>query len=144
MEILEEAREACLVLRNAGFMLICVTNQPDIARGRAATANVAELNDYVQRELHLDSIRVCTHDDADNCACRKPKPGLLIGAAGEFGIDLRSSFMIGDRWRDIAAGEAAGCRTVFIDRGYSERQPERSDFTTGSVAAAARWIVQQS
>ena len=142
LEILDEARVACRMLRETGFMLICVTNQPDIARGTAANSDVSAFNELVRRELELDDIRVCPHDDADNCRCRKPKPGLLTDAAADFGIELRSSYMIGDRWRDVAAGTSAGCRSIFIDRGYTEMRPDNPDYTTGSVADGALWILR--
>jgi D-glycero-D-manno-heptose 1,7-bisphosphate phosphatase len=92
--------------------------------------------------LPIDDFLVCWHDDGDACACRKPKPGLLLEAAGRYGIDLGRSFLIGDRWRDIDAGAAAGCRTVLIDRKYGERQPEHApDFRTDSLEAAVAWIL---
>jgi D-glycero-D-manno-heptose 1,7-bisphosphate phosphatase len=141
LEILDEAREGCALLREAGFALICVTNQPDIARGAADSRAVDQINARLAAELRLDQVRVCPHDDRDNCGCRKPKPGLILDAAAELGIDLDRSFLVGDRWRDIDAGRAAGCITVFIDRGYRERQPADSDFVARSTLEASRWIV---
>jgi D-glycero-D-manno-heptose 1,7-bisphosphate phosphatase len=89
----------------------------------------------------VDDIRVCYHIDADGCACRKPKPGMLLGAANALGIDLADSFMVGDRWRDVEAGRAAGCRTVFIDYGYAEKQPDNPDFTVSSLFEAVPLIL---
>jgi D-glycero-D-manno-heptose 1,7-bisphosphate phosphatase len=142
-EILDEARLACRFLKNAGFYLVCVTNQPDVARGLTSAAEVARLNELLLSALPLDGLRICMHDDTDGCNCRKPKPGLLQAAALDANIDLANSFMVGDRWRDIEAGRAAGCRTVFVDYNYTERRPDRPDFTTDSVANAARWIILQ-
>lgn len=133
--------EACARLKRAGLLLVMVTNQPDIARGTATIAEVNEINRVIQNRLDLDDIRVCPHDDADDCDCRKPKPGLILAAARDLGIDLQSSFMVGDRWRDVAAGHAAGCRTVFIDHGYVERRPEGPDLVTNSLAAATPDII---
>ena len=141
LEIMEEARLSCALLRDAGFKLICVTNQPDISRGTADRSEVDRINARVMSELGLDQVRVCPHDDVDNCACRKPKPGLILDAASQFGLDLANSFLVGDRWRDIDAGKAAGCFTVFVDRGYRERQPTNSDFVARSTLEASRWIV---
>jgi D-glycero-D-manno-heptose 1,7-bisphosphate phosphatase len=141
LHILDEARLGCALLREAGFKLVCITNQPDIARGSTDQAAVDQINAKVASELALDQVRVCPHDDADDCACRKPRPGLILDAAAELGIDLTRSFMIGDRWRDIDAGRAAGCATVFIDRGYRERPPAESDFVARSTLEASRWIV---
>ena len=135
MTLLPGAEDACARLRAAGFLLIVVTNQPDIARGAAKRGEVDEINAALQTRLALDEVCVCPHDDADGCACRKPKPGLLLAAARRWNIDLTRSFMVGDRWRDIEAGQAAGCRTAFLDYGYAERRPERPDFCARSLAA---------
>ncbi|MBC7809612.1 MAG: HAD family hydrolase, partial [Burkholderiales bacterium] len=106
--------EACSSLRKAGFMLIVVTNQPDVARGTQTRAEVEAINQRVTDALPIQAVMTCYHDSADNCDCRKPKPGLILQAAQQWNIDLAASFIVGDRWSDIAAGQAAGCRTVFI------------------------------
>jgi D-glycero-D-manno-heptose 1,7-bisphosphate phosphatase len=123
-EILPGVPEALARLRAAGFALIVVTNQPDVARGAASHAAVNALNHLLLRQAPVDEVRVCFHDDDDGCDCRKPKPGLLLAAARDHGLSLPDSWMVGDRWRDIAAGQAAGCRTVFLDRGYREKRPD--------------------
>lgn len=121
--------EACRQLRAAGLPLVCVTNQPDIARGTVTMASVRAANAELQARLSLDAILVCPHDDADDCDCRKPRPGLLLSAASTLGIDPKLSVMVGDRWRDVEAGRRAGCATIFIDNGYHERLPDRPDVT---------------
>lgn len=113
--------EACAALRRSGWVLVVVSNQPDIARGRVAAALVEEINAQLRAEVPLDDIIVCPHDDRDACACRKPGDGMLREGARRWDIDLSRSFMVGDRWRDIEAGRRAGCRTILIDRGYEER-----------------------
>lgn len=133
--------EACATLRGAGFLLIVVTNQPDIARGTRSREDVEALNRRLSELVPVDEIRVCPHDDRDRCECRKPSPGLLLAAAKERDIDLRRSVMVGDRWRDIETGERAGCWTVFVDHGYSERRPERPDLTVRSLGEAVPWIL---
>ena len=143
VEVLDEAREACAALRAAGFWLLCVTNQPDVARGTANAGEVDAINAHIAHELGLDRIYVCTHDDADQCDCRKPKPGMLFNGAADYSIDLKQSFLIGDRWRDIDAGRAAGCRTIFINRHYSEKQPDSPDALVETTAQAAAWILAQ-
>ena len=120
----------CRALREAGLLLVCVTNQPDIARGVISAASVAATNADLQARLGLEAVMVCPHDDADLCDCRKPLPGMLLQAAEDFGIDLERSVMVGDRWRDIEAGRKAGCTTIFIDNRYGERKPEHPDLTT--------------
>jgi D-glycero-D-manno-heptose 1,7-bisphosphate phosphatase len=144
MEILPGVPEALAALRAAGFELIVVTNQPDVARGTQTRAAVDAIHARMQRDLPLDAIYACFHDDADNCDCRKPKPGLLVNAARDRGIDLASSFMVGDRWRDTDAGLAAGTRAIFIDRGYSERKPERFAVNVPGLPEAAAWILEQN
>src|SRR5450432_2479217 len=142
LKIYPEASGALARLKHAGYLLIVVTNQPDVARGRTPRRVVETIDTAIGAELPIDDFLVCWHDDADACACRKPKPGLLLEAAGRYGIDLSRSFLIGDRWRDIDAGAAAGCRTVLIDRKYRERQPDHApDFRTDSLTEAAEWIV---
>jgi D-glycero-D-manno-heptose 1,7-bisphosphate phosphatase len=91
----------------------------------------------------VDDLRMCPHDDADDCQCRKPRPGMLVDAAAEHGIDLHQSWMIGDRWRDVDAGRAAGCRTIFIDRGYAEPPPATPTRVARSLADAACFIITQ-
>lgn len=142
-EILEDARTACRLLKGIGFRLICVTNQPEVARGTTSLQEVGRFNRKLLETLPLDEIRVCSHDDADNCYCRKPKPGLLLASAAELRLDLSLSFMVGDRWRDVEAGKAAGCRTILVDYSYSERRQARPDFTATSVVEASRWICDQ-
>ncbi|MFO1059980.1 MAG: HAD family hydrolase [Dongiaceae bacterium] len=131
---------ACARLKRAGFLLICVTNQPDIARGRTTPEAVASINAALAARLPIDEFRVCPHDDPDGCDCRKPRPGLLLAAALQHRIELSASIMVGDRWRDIAAGRAAGCRTVLIDRNYAERRPDAPDFVCSTLEEASAWI----
>lgn len=134
LEILPGVCGALGALREAGFMLIVVTNQPDVARGITPKAVVEEINDYLIRHLPIDEFRTCYHDGKDGCDCRKPLPGALVAAAGQHDIDLGASYMVGDRWRDIEAGQRAGCKTVFVDYGYAERQPEAVDYRVQSLA----------
>jgi D-glycero-D-manno-heptose 1,7-bisphosphate phosphatase len=98
---------------------------------------------YLQQRLHLDDVIVCTHDDADGCECRKPKPGMLLQAAKKWDIDLRRSYMVGDRWRDTEAGRAAGCRTVFVRAGYEEPSPRCPDIVVASLLEATEEILCQ-
>lgn len=141
LEIIEGVREALASLRNAGFLNIVVTNQPDVATGKLKFETVEAMHRRLARELGLDAIKVCYHGDADGCECRKPKPGMLLQAAREFGIDLGRSFVVGDRWRDVAAGQAAGCTSFFIDYGYDEKRPEPPYIEVKSLAEASRRIL---
>jgi D-glycero-D-manno-heptose 1,7-bisphosphate phosphatase len=100
----------------------------------------------MRRELPVDRVEVCYHPGhgQSNCDCRKPKPGLLINAAREMGIDLAQSWMVGDRWRDIDCGHAAGCRTIFIDRGYAESLKQKPHFRVRDLAQAADIILAET
>jgi D-glycero-D-manno-heptose 1,7-bisphosphate phosphatase len=144
LKILPGVREALGRLKKAGFRIIVLTNQPDVARGTQRRATVEKINAKLKYELPVDEIKVCFHDDVDRCDCRKPKPGLLKKAAHTWNIDLTRSFMVGDRWKDIEAGKRAGCRTVFIDWGYNESLRSKPDHSVRSLAEAADWIVKRS
>lgn len=122
MEILPGVPEALERLAAAKYRLIVVTNQPDVARGTQQRSEVERINAALQSALPIEATYVCYHDTSDQCACRKPAPGLLLWAAEEQEIDLPSSFMIGDRWGDVVAGERAGCRTLLIQRPYSQAE----------------------
>ncbi len=144
-ELLPGAADAMVALRAAGWLVIVVTNQPDLATGKQSRTGIDAMHQPLRDAGMVDDIKVCPHVDADHCACRKPRPGMLLDAAREWGIDLNASIMVGDRWRDIEAGQAAGCRTIFVDHGYAEKQPERPDSVVMSLAQAqeliARWTV---
>ena len=143
LKLYPDAAAALARLKRAGYLLLVVTNQPDVARGTTERATVETINSAIGAALGVDDFFVCWHDDADGCGCRKPKPGLLLEAAERHGVDLSRSFLIGDRWRDIDAGAAAGCRTVLIDRGYRERGPEHApDFRAQSIGEAVEWVLQ--
>jgi len=134
------AAEALRELRQAGYAIIVVTNQPDVGKGVQRREAVEAIHAQLRRRLPVDDIKVCYHVDEDGCACRKPKPGLLLEAAREQGIDLDRSIMVGDRWRDIEAGKAAGCRTILLRNTYAERQPEAPDAIVESLRQASRVI----
>ena len=111
-------------LKDRGFAIIVVTNQPDVARGKTSRASVEAINKVIATNIPaIDRFIVCFHDSDDNCDCRKPKPGMLKAGAAEFNVDLSRSYMVGDRKSDVEAGLAAGSRTIFIDRSYNEPAP---------------------
>ena len=143
LDVLPGVPEALMRLHDAGFRLVVVTNQPDVARGTQRREVIDAMHACLSRALPIDEFRVCDHDDRDGCVCRKPKPGLLEASAREAGLHLPASFMIGDRWRDVEAGRRAGCTTIFIDWGYEERRPEHSDVIVRSLPEAADWILSR-
>ena len=141
-ELLPGVAQAAHALHSAGFRLIVVTNQPDVGTGTQSREIVESMHARLRQLLPIDDIRTCYHTDNDHCDCRKPKPGMLIAAARDHGLDLCSSFMIGDRWRDIEAGRAAGCRTILIDRDYTERPAEHADMVASSLLDATQSILK--
>jgi D-glycero-D-manno-heptose 1,7-bisphosphate phosphatase len=129
-------------LKQAGFLLIVVTNQPDVGKGLISPSTLEQMHNRILQELPVDRIEVCTHTQTDECACRKPKPGMLLSAARELQIDLESSFMVGDRASDVEAGIAAGCETIFIDLDYaSELKPKSAHHMVRSITEAAEIIL---
>ncbi len=144
MELLDGVAEACAELSAAGFKLIVITNQPDIARGTQDAAVVDAINAKLAELVTVDAIEVCPHDDADGCDCRKPSPGLILRAAQAHDIDLQRSVTVGDRWRDVEAGRNAGTRTVFLDQGYAEQQPDAPDVVFTTLAESVPWILEMT
>jgi D-glycero-D-manno-heptose 1,7-bisphosphate phosphatase len=145
-EILPGVPEACEKLKQAGFLLVVVTNQPDVGRGTLAQTLVERIHAHLCRALPIDRIEVCYHPGKgqSDCNCRKPKPGMLLRAARALNIDLAQSWMVGDRWRDVDCGHAAGCRTVFIDWGYQETLRWPPDFRVNNLLAGAEVILRES
>ena len=143
LRLLDGVAPAVQALKAAGFLTIVVTNQPDVAAGRAPQATVEAINREIARAMPIDAFYVCYHADADNCACRKPKPGLLLSAAEAHGVDLPSSYLVGDRWRDIEAGQAVGCKTVLVDNGYPQEKYTNPSIVVSSLPEAVTWILRQ-
>jgi D-glycero-D-manno-heptose 1,7-bisphosphate phosphatase len=145
LKIVSDAPIVLNSMKEAGFLLVVVTNQPDVARGVTSRDTIEKIHSVLRAELPLDDIFVCFHDDSDDCGCRKPRPGLLYEAAEKYDIDLPASYLIGDRWRDVEAGATAGCATVLIDYGYLERgSPQSPNARVLSLREAAEWIFNQT
>ena len=141
LEILPGVVDALRDLKSVGFRLIVATNQPDVAKGFQRRDMVEAFHDQLRCTLPVDDIRVCYHVDADACFCRKPRPGMLLEAARSWDVDLTRSYMVGDRWRDIDAGRAAGCKTIWVRCDYDERLPEQPDAVVVSLWEASRLIL---
>lgn len=141
LEIPLEVKPSLDRLKSAGYLLICVTNKPDIERGLMTQAEVDEIYTKIRHDLSLDDVFICYSENSD---CYKPKPGLILEATKKYDIDLSISFMIGDRWRDVGAGQNAPCKTIWIDRGYTERKPDPpADYTAYSLSEACDWILKK-
>jgi len=143
LEIVSDAPEGLQRLHDAGFVLLCATNQPEVARGLTSRTFVDSVNRCLLEALPLDEVLVCWHDDGASCACRKPLPGLLNDAAQRLDLDLQASFMVGDRWRDVEAGRAAGCHSILVLRPWSEQWRCSPEFTAGSLTEACAWILDR-
>jgi D-glycero-D-manno-heptose 1,7-bisphosphate phosphatase len=119
LHIEDEAEPVLARLRAAGFRLFAVTNQPDVARGLMSASTLDAINRRLLQILPLEAVHTCLHDTADDCACRKPRSGLVLDLAEHYDLDLRASWMIGDQDRDIVCGQGAGLRTVLLRRSYN-------------------------
>ena len=141
LKIIEGVKDSLSLLRDYGYYCIVITNQPDVARGKTPIETVEEINRFLLTNLAIDEILSCYHDDNAGCQCRKPKPGAILNAAKKYDIDLKGSYMIGDRWRDIEAGQGAGCDTFFIDYQYNEKRPANPTYTVNSLSEAVKIIL---
>jgi D-glycero-D-manno-heptose 1,7-bisphosphate phosphatase len=142
VKFLRGVREAIELLNENNFIVVVVTNQPDVARGTVTRESVEFIHSYLGHELGIEHFFTCFHDDPQGCDCRKPKPGLLQNAARELDLDLQNSYLVGDRWRDIAAGQAAGCLCFFIEYEYEEKSPLLPFTKVSSLAEAVDFILE--
>ena len=137
IKLIAGTKEAISLLKALNFIPIVITNQPDFARGKTTLSRIEQVNEIIHRDLSIEYFYMCLHDDDDNCLCRKPKAGLLLKAALDLEIDLTCSIMVGDRWRDIEAGQNAGCECFFIDYDYNETKPSQPFQTVSSLLEVA-------
>ena len=142
--LIEGVSQACTQLKDAGFLLLVVTNQPDVRTGKQSLAEVEAMHDKLRNLLPVDDISACFHVNADNCACRKPRPGMLLQAAERHGVNLSTSYMVGDRRGDIEAGQRAGCSCFFIDYHYREAGPQGTFRTVADLHEAAEHILARA
>jgi len=142
--IIPGAAKAVQNLHDAGYLIIVVTNQPDISTGKVEIETVSGFHEHLHSMMPIDEIYVCSHVNENDCECRKPKPGMILAAAEKYRIDLTKSVLIGDRWRDIDAAHAAGCASFFIDYGYNESLNQEPNFIVTNLAEAAEIILTQN
>ena|SRR5438067_1334333 len=144
-ELLPGVTDACQLLKQRGFYLVVVTNQPDVGRGTQSREAVEQMHQRMCALLPIDRVEVC-YDPGKGAPSefRKPAPGMVLRAARALDIDLSQSFMVGDRWRDVDCGHAAGCATIFIDYHYNEALCQQPDFRVSSLTKAARLIVEMN
>lgn len=139
--LLPGVRDAIRKLKAAGYLVVVVTNQPDIGNGLMPKSELERMHQLLRERAPVDDILVCEHRQDEGCECRKPRPGMLLAAARTWGIDLARSVMVGDRAGDVIAGQVVGCYTVFVDRGYREPAPASADSTVGSLPQAVEKIL---
>jgi D-glycero-D-manno-heptose 1,7-bisphosphate phosphatase len=139
--LLPGVADAVSGLKSAGFLVIVVTNQPDVGHGLISPATLDAMHTKLKSRVPVDDILVCSHTQQANCSCRKPKPGLIMEAMKRWGIDAAGSYIVGDRGSDIVAGQSAGLYTIFVDRGYSEGLTMKPDLTVRSLKKAAASIL---
>jgi D-glycero-D-manno-heptose 1,7-bisphosphate phosphatase len=147
-ELYDDVVGGCARLKAANFLLIVITNQPDVGRGTQNRKMVETMHGKLRSAVPcLDRIEVCYHAGeryGEPCDCRKPRPGLILRAAAELNIDLKESYVIGDRWRDIDCARAAGCRAIFIQRGYRETLRNQPDFTVNNFSDAVNAVLSDA
>jgi len=142
-QLYPEVPEACVLLREAGFLLVVVTNQPDVGRGTQSLQTVEAMHEKLRQSITLDRIEICAaaNDTAPDARRRKPVPGMLTDASAALQIDLSRSYLVGDRWRDIDCGHAAGCTTILIERDYAEKLRQPPHHRVAHLLEAARLIL---
>lgn len=144
-QILPGVSESLSHLKNAGFKTVVVTNQPDLSTGKQTWESLNEIHEFMEAHCHIDAIKVCSHTSDDHCPCRKPNPGMLMEASVQLDIELSESYMIGDRWGDVEAGQRAGCKkTFFIDYGYREKKPVGDFLIVRSLSDCVSMILGSS
>lgn len=138
--IYPDAEDSVRRVKEWGAVAVVVTNQPDVGNGLVGRDIVEKMHERLRCMVPVDAVYACYHTRADGCACRKPKPGMLLTASNDLSIDLSRSVMVGDRASDIAAGHEAGCRTIFIERGYRDENSAGADWVAASLAEAVDHI----
>lgn len=148
-EILPYVPQAIRLLNQHGFKVAVITNQSGVGRGYFTEETLLQIHKYMKQELAkygacIDAVFYCSHQPEEKCQCRKPKPGLLLKAAEELGINLRDAFMIGDQETDIKTGKAAGCHTILIANRTNGKEEitDPPDYTADNMLLAAQWIIK--
>ena len=143
LELLPKVPEALAMLRSHNFELVVITNQPDLANGSISEKDLTEIHDVIKLHTKLENFYVCPHSDADNCECRKPKTGLILSAIADLNLSINGSFLVGDRWRDIQAGQSVGLTCFYIDYSYAEEKPRPPFIEVASLMDATKIILKE-
>ena len=137
-KLIEHIEKPLKDLKNMGFLLFIISNQPDIPRGNIKKGTTEEINKIIYKKYPIKEIMVCSHDDKDNCNCRKPKPGMIFELSGKYNVDLEKSFLIGDSWKDMEAGENAGIKSILIEWDYNKEV--KAEYRVGNLKSAVKLI----
>ncbi len=133
-KLIKDIEKPLKKIKKMGFLLFIISNQPDIARGRIKKGTTDEINKIIYEKFPIKEIVVCPHDDKDNCSCRKPKPGMILDLSKKHNISLEKSYMIGDSYKDIQAGENAGVKSILIEKNYNKNVNAKNKVKTLSLA----------
>ncbi len=135
-KIVNDAKEVVNHVHEMGYLAIIISNQPDISRGKLAQSELDKMTDMLYKELNIDDVFYCIHDDDNDTGCRKPAPGLFYTAQKKDNIDLNKSFMIGDTWKDVEAAKNAGISMILIRKDYNKELVVENDVQNLSEAVS--------
>ena len=141
-KIFPKVKVAVKKLRNNGFKVFVISNQPDIGNKLIKKKTLNQMHKLLKSKVPVNKIYFCPHTRNDKCKCRKPNPGMIIKASKDSGILLKESYVIGDRKTDIDAGLKAGCKTIFVNHNYVEKKPTKQEKTVKSLHAAVKYILK--
>jgi len=139
MSLIPRVGDAIRLLNENGFKTIIFSNQSGIGRGYYGEEDVEIFNgamkeDLAEDDAYIDAVYICPHHPEADCDCRKPKPGMLLKAGNDLEIDLKQSFMVGDKLSDVEAGERAGCQTLMVPTGYGKQESQNIQIEHGYIA----------
>ena len=130
-------------LKSAGYFVFVITNQPDVGKKLLSKIVLKKMHKILLKKTKIDEVYCCIHRQDENCYCRKPKPGLILQIAKKYKIDLKNSFVVGDRASDIEAGKRAKCRTIFVDKKYFEKRPNSQEISCLNLHQATNYILSK-
>tara|TARA_Y100001958_G_C21165319_1_gene498290 strand:+ start:131 stop:685 length:555 start_codon:yes stop_codon:yes gene_type:complete len=143
-KIYKHSKRCVKKLSSIGFKIFVVTNQPDVGKKILPKKKLNQMHKILRKKTSIKNIYTCIHTAKQFCMCRKPKPGMLIKAAKDHNIDLKKSYMVGDRAKDIACGKRAGCKTIFINRNYKEKKPKSQNASFKNLIEATNYIIERT
>ena len=142
-KIYKDSEKCIKKLKSHGFMTIVVTNQPDVGKKLISEETLRKMHTVLKKKTKISKIYTCIHTSEQKCKCRKPMSGMLIEAAKVDQINLKKSYMIGDRSMDILCGSRVGCKTIFINRNYKEKKPTKQIASVRNLMEATKCIINK-